>query len=267
MAANEEQFAPEEPLSEPEQGATADSQPEVAADEAATLDTSAESAAPERPKLKLAQDESATPSPDAVATEPEQAELIGADAATAAAPDSPVAVPTAPSGATRKHPVHGLGLTTINRCLAVVVLFIICLTAFEVWSSVGMTQLPAIPPLVMVDTWEEPEYQLPPLAELLKAFEARDIIVNPDLAPVAEEEEVTMVRRKTSAGWTKYVRENLDLIGLTGGEAIVMDNKQGEMLFLRLGQEVVIQEQKLKLESIGGEQIELFDGKDRVTVK
>jgi len=213
--------------------------------------------------LKLAQpDEPAEPVDGAT---PES--LIGTGSAEVMEPPDTTGEPAAPSTSTRKQLPRKFGLMTVNRCLAVAVLIIICLAGFEVWSNARTIQVPDAPPAILIPDADDSDFNIPSLEALLKSFEAKPILGNPDDIDKGEDPRDKTPRPKPPAGAIKYARENLDLIGMSDGEAIIVDKKADKMFFLRVGGEMEVMSQKLTLEQIGVGKVQFTDGKESVTVE
>ena len=201
-------------------------------------------------------------------------DLIGASPAAAAVaeePDEADKDETGTMAAAAKPMSHHFGIGTLNKLLAVAVLAIIGVAAFQVVSSVQAMQVPPAPPADLIEWGEEPEEDLPPLEELLKSFETRPILRGPEQV-VQQQQPVNQPQQKPQLpAAVKHVKEHFDLIGLStrngGREAIVLDRKEGKMHFVRVGQDVSLKGQALNVVSIGADSVVLTDGEQKVTVK
>ena len=112
--------------------------------------------------------------------------------------------------------------------------------------------------------------RVPALANLLDSFAARPIVRNLD-QPVTDTT-VQVVRTRTQVPDWKVRAQKLDLIGLSGTvsgetEAIVADNENGRMHFLKVGQEMVVGENSLKLVRIATDHVAFEKDGDEITVK
>lgn len=242
-----------------------DEQAETIAVAAAPVELSeppAEALVADSPALKLAEPE--LPMQEAaVSAAVEREELIGVQVAAATA-EAHVPPPSSPVA--QKQVDRRFGLTTLNRCLAVAVLVVICFAGFEVWSSVLSIQAAPPPPRGGVVLAPESDYDLPPIAEILKAWESHPIIHNVEQVDQVIVD-VKPPDRGKQHGWMKFAQDSLDLIGMSDGEAIIVDKSKGKMFFLKVGGELEFRQQKLKLERIDADQVVLTDGKDKLMVK
>lgn len=172
----------------------------------------------------------------------------------------------APITVARKQNGAKLGLATVNRCLAAAVLIIVCFAGWEVYSSADAIQGSrpvAIGSVVFDDT---PDHDLPPISDILKAWETRPIMYNPEVSsPQPGPDPTPPCTRKT--GWVAFAEQNYDMIGSSGREAIVVDKESGKMFFLVVGDELEVKEYKITIAEISAEKVVLTDGKDKATVK
>ena len=164
-------------------------------------------------------------------------------------------------GHKRKPPVFGIG--TANKVLAVAVLAIICLAAFEIRANVMGMQFPTPPLAAMLPPDETGNVDLPSMAEIEKRFEARPLF------QVAEEGTTTNTAPLPTQ--LSEVAENLRLKGTSSGtagvELIFSDRKDGTMYFVQVGQKIIFRGKELTLEKNEADSAVFTDGKNRVTVK
>jgi len=253
MADKEEHVTPDEqPLDSPQEGSgSAESEPEAG---------QADRSKAGKP-LRVKRSKAPAPAADGVGP----ADLIGDESG--AGPGDPPPTATAPATLSvgrreRRRP----GVTILNRALTAAIVVIVCFAAFEVWSSVGVLELPAprATPAPETNGTGAP-YELPAMEELLKWFEERAMVLDPNL--VEESEPPVVIKQQQAARWMKKVRESFDLIGISEGEAIVVNRETGELLFLKVGHTMTVEGQALTVEKIDAEQLYLTDGTQRVPVK
>ena len=158
---------------------------------------------------------------------------------------------------------------TVNRCLAALVVVILCFAGYQIWANVHAMQMPAPGAVEEILLDYEEEVDLPPLEQLLSAWRSSPILGQPR----ARETNGAGARSQPEprVPWKEYVSENWDLIGLSShegrAEAIVFDRLESKMHFVSVGQKVTMKDRELELEEIGGEQIVLTDGTEKITLK
>ena len=113
----------------------------------------------------------------------------------------------------------------------------------------------------MVD--QAPEDELPPLSDVLNKFAESEFIGEPDKVEV-ETETVNVIK---ATPIEDYVKKNLNLIGLSGDEAIISDGKTGKMHFLKLGDTMKINDVDVKVGEITSEYVELSDGDKKIRIE
>lgn len=77
----------------------------------------------------------------------------------------------------------------------------------------------------------------------------------------------------TNVDWVVYMKENVNMIGLSGGpatsslEAILFDKKVQKMHVVKFGQKLTVEQREITVESIIGEEVVLSDGKVKMTLR
>ena len=172
-----------------------------------------------------------------------------------------------PGVAEKKRPGRELGIGTLNKCLVAIVLIMLGFTGFEIWANIQAAGREAVQKS-FGDQWigeDRSQVELPPVAALLKSFEDRPIL--------REDTEIRVVPPEPREKGGDYARENLNLIGLSfvaggGGkrEAIIVDNRDNAMSFVRVGDKILAGEIVLELKEIHDDHVVLSDDNVEVII-
>lgn len=256
-------------------------------------------AAPAAPsKLKIAEPAptvaASDAEPAAPAVEPE-AEPVAAAAASSAPPlgaesaDGAVgAVTMASGGPLRKSEHRSVGLGVVNWGLAAAIFLMICLTGHAMWGSIrdamvqesggpgghettGPAENGAVPPVDAGITDSSELYDIEDV--VTKYVNTRIIMVEAERAtPTNTPPGPQPPPSVPQEPWEQYARKNFKLLGISriSGdevEGIISDESIPKMLYLQVGHEVKVQKVKVAVARVGGDGIELTDGKKTVTIK
>jgi len=194
----------------------------------------------------------------------------------------PAVIAAAPASSGRGPGSRNTGIRTVNRCLAAIVFIMVCLAGFEIWANIRSPEDEKPPgqygPLAQIGEGES-EGRVPSLESLLRSFAERDIFQIPDVKVIQVDDQRL---KQKPPDWVEYTQAHFNLIGFSSPrgsaiagppdaegkrEAIIVDKKENKMHFLRTGQELSIEEQKLKLKEILKDSVVFTDGKQTVTVK
>jgi len=171
-------------------------------------------------------------------------------------------------------PPTGRGIVVLNRLLAAAAALFLLLAGFETYLNV-----PANATIYAAESIDiGPRSGTSPdvsLSDSLDMFARRRIF------GLAERPVVTPGSTNTIIliGWRAYARDNLTLMGMSdvklmqdGGdqtvrEAIVMDNKEKKMHFLRVGSTLVLAEQEVTVSNVDETTIELKKGDEVLIIE
>ena len=161
----------------------------------------------------------------------------------------------------------GFGISTVNKCLAAVVLIMIGFAVYEIWASIQIPQKDA-PEITDVPApgWMDSaaDQSTIPIEDVLKAFKEKSIIGMKELAqPVAPGPK----KPPPATSLELYAKENLNLIGLSDDEAIVVDKKIDKMYFLKVGDKIKIDDRDLSLVEITSEQVTVTVGDREIRIE
>ncbi len=199
--------------------------------------------------------------------------VAGAVADGGAAGAGPAIAPEA-TAITSGIPPAGRGLVVLNRALGAAAAIFLLLAGYETYLN-----MPANATVYPDELLEIGDYagdvQPASLSDTLDMFAKRRVfgqverpVINPGPTNV-----VNLI------GWRAYARENLALLGTsdvkrmqdgaeqTVREAIVMDNKEKKMLFLRAGATLVLVEQEVDVASVEDSTIELRKGEEVLKIE
>ncbi len=164
-------------------------------------------------------------------------------------------------GATGDSPVS---LKVINRILVLVALVAIGFSAYEIYGN--MPKEGSVFAETELDlTTEDQTALVASLSDTLDMFHTTRITgIPPNPRPVPKDEFGEILE-----GWRAYVRDNFKMLALskvmkagTGAngeivdEAIVMDTKLKKMLFLQVGQDIMITDKKVRVDKISEKTVE-----------
>lgn len=214
---------------------------------------------PEEKLLRVIQKGDAAPSDPGVAASGGGAGAIAAIAPEAIAPGIPSA---------------GRGLVVLNRVLGAVAALFLLLAGYETY--LNMPANATVYPDESLEIGERAgEVPSVSLSDTLDMFARRRVFGGVD-RPVVTPGNTNLV---SLIGWRAYARDNLSLLGTsdvtrkqdgaeqTVREAIVMDNKEKKMLFLRAGSTVVLAEQEVDVGSVEEAAIELRKGEEILKIE
>ena len=218
-----------------------------------------------KPKLKLAGKQSAasgeseSPADAAAASEDTPRDETAGEARSSAA-----AIAAGPVVAGGAIPGANFGLSTANRCLAAVVLIMVGFAVYEIWASIQMPSYAGavtseLPDAVWINT--EPVLDPVPIDDILKAFED-PIIGRKEVAEIKDG-----AKPQPKSPIDIYIKEHLNLIGLSSGEAIIVDNKIEKMHFKRVGDKITINGTEVEVVEITAEYVTVADGDRQIRVE
>ena len=165
----------------------------------------------------------------------------------------------------RKRAPTAFGVNTVNKLLAAAVVIILCLAAFEIWSSVMAMQLPVPPAPLSEKSLQEGDVDVPNLAALLQT------IANPLVLKGQEEFSVQQAPTNTPTVALSETRDNLIWLGTSpgrgGDEYILSDRKDNRLFLVKAGQKFLFRGKELTLSQVGADSLVFSDGKDQVTVR
>jgi len=267
MEQTEEQLSPEEKLLKVIQGGE-ESEEESAApgagDAPSAEGTAADGAgAAAAPRLKLADSEDAETPGD---TEPGVEDTAPPAAEQEEAPEgADELIGTAPLVAGKRKPPSKAGMRTVNKCLLAVVIVLLALSCWEIWSGVSARAdtLPIGPEAV--DFGPAGRFALVPVEALLEEFATRSMW---DMGEEKGKKPVVIVQ----TGPAPVADGALKLIGLSAApgsdvEAIIFDNMQAVMNFVTVGQKFLFNDRELQVEEILSDRVVLLDGEKRLTLQ
>lgn len=171
-------------------------------------------------------------------------------------------------------PPAGRGLVLLNRVLAAAAVLFLLLAGYETYLNMpaNATVYPAQPLEIGGNTDDAPAVSLSDTLDMI----ARRRIFGRIEPPVVTPDSPSIV---TPIGWRAYARENLALMGMSdvkrmqdGGEqivreAIVMDNKEKKMHFLRAGSTLVLAGKTVTVDSVEEAAIELRMGEEVLKIE
>jgi hypothetical protein len=186
-----------------------------------------------------------------------------------AAASKPGFIEAGPAVGRKPAKVPALGISTVNRCLAAVVLIMIGFAAYEIWASIQVSQkaprdvvdAPPIPLLNPVQQQSDISFQ-----EVLKAFRDKNVIgakPESEIPPVQGDQPPQPIVTSMEI----YVRDNLKVIGLSDDEAIVVDRKPNKMYFLKAGEKVSINDQEVDIVAVTEESVKIKQGDREIEIK
>lgn len=154
----------------------------------------------------------------------------------------------------------------INKIMAIIVIVMIGLTVYEIWMNIKRSRYKTdntenVLVASLID--QDPEDELPSLGEVLNKFADSEFIGVPEKI----EAPGTKPAKPAPTPIEDYVKKNLNLIGLSGEEAIVSDGKTGGMHFLKLGDTMRINDVDVKVNGISSEYVELSDGDKKIRIE
>lgn len=165
---------------------------------------------------------------------------------------------------TARRSVVNIGF--VNKILAIIVIVMVGLAVYEIWKNIKRSAYKTdstdnVLVATLVD--QAPEDELPPLGEVLTKFAESEFVGKPDKVEV----KTVDPKKPEPTPIETYVKENLNLIGLSGDEAIISDGKTGKMHFLKLGDTMIINDVEVKVSEVSSEYVELSDGDKKVRIK
>jgi hypothetical protein len=188
---------------------------------------------------------------------------------TSAAPTAVIADGDATDNSTvivKSGKVSWISIGFINKILAIIVLLMIGFAVYEIWynitysayksENVDDTLAPGL-----VD--QAPEDELPPLDEVLTKFAEDPFVGKPEKVKAAPEK----VKKVEKTPLEVYVKKNLNLIGLSGDEAIISDAKTDKMHYLKVGGTMNINDIDVSVVGITSEYVELGDGDKKIRIE
>jgi hypothetical protein len=202
------------------------------------------------PRLKLA-DPIPSGGEDAISPESPESPAAGQEDS-----ETTVAVAAIPEDAVKRKrfsPTYGINVA--NKVLAIAILVVLLLTGFQIWSQVRASQVVIVPEQIEVEQ-RLVDAALPDLKKLIDEFSRRALF------EVIEKVELGPVR-----GGPEAPARGLKLLGLSKNdegvqEAILMD-KDGNMKFLREGDELESNGTQLRVLRIESDSIVFVDDWDR----
>ncbi|MDA0989698.1 MAG: hypothetical protein O3A51_02985, partial [Verrucomicrobia bacterium] len=237
---------------------------------------------PDRAKLKVATPERSVAKPTAVPAPAVVAKAVApataATAETLAAKPSPARkkkkakkisgpAAAAPVIVKRRPAPTSFGVGAVNLILGVVVVVFLALTGYEIYANMraDAAERTAVPVnLAPVDPLGAAQTTLPPLDDILRAFEVRPIFESiPEPQKPGPQAPIRV----------PYPEQNCRLLGISeigdSGEfeAIIMDNQQNKMHFLKVGDSLPAEGESYTVESIQSDRVIFYDGQRRSQVE
>lgn len=182
--------------------------------------------------------------------------------------------PAAPRPAPHKRKqTSELGVSTVNKCLVVLVVVMLVFTALEILANVqtsdhARADTPAIAtrPVSRPEAEEPRAPVVPSIDALVQSFEGRSLFGLPTAVDTGPQ--------PTGPMSGPDPRKSLSLIGLSvtksaageEREAIVVDTEDNKMHFLKVGDALVVGNRELKLERIHSDRIDFRDGKYKIEI-
>jgi len=287
MASSEEQLSPEEKLLKviqgkgDDEGDSQDTAAGVKAEQSATVKEPESADGPEEAVEPAAVAEKAEPAAEEETTEadtvapPAEAEPEG-EGQDKEAVEPAALIGTAPPAVQGKRGSRQMGIRTVNKCLAAVVVILILFAVLEIWANIQSAPevAPALPGEAPPLDLETPgsETDLPDIKKVLQQWTENPIVGIRDEAGPAPTPGPSPAPAKPVA---TYAEEHLNLIGLSvfteagaaQREAIVVDGEAEKMLFLKKGDTFSTGDWELEVLDIQSDSVKLTDGKEELIVK
>lgn len=211
-----------------------------------------------------------------LAKAPAKAEQIDADTSPENAADAvePAKEPVAPEGGVaafaKKQKGEGSGVTTINRMLAAGILILLGLSGIEVFRVVRGNG--AVRRLVEL---EMPEAKGSPVSamEVQQVYGSDIFWRSSDAGGSGGSQTTTQTITVNATPWADYMKQNVKLMGISmrsnkpDSEAILMDNTDKRMYFVRLGGSFSVQGVDVRLDDLENERARFSDGKNSIELK
>ena len=285
-----EELSPEEKLLKVIQGGDqkdgeaegSDAQPAVDSAEPATEAVPAPAASEDKPKLKLAEEPGTSEPQEEPAEEPaEDAVEDGGKGAgkKAKKPRKGKKKPAAASAAggaaaasdvgKRMPSEAGTGIRVANRCLIALIVVLLCLCAFEIWSGALATTEAHVPDGVTAPATDRPDFVLPDVTLLQKAFEKKPIW------DVGEEEIPPGPKPDPKPPPGPQIEKILKLIGTSAPPgappesvtAVILDNRDGKMHFVKIGEKLPFNGHQFGVKNVALDHVVLVEDEIEVTIR
>jgi len=248
------------PPPQPPPSRTAVESPPSAPPKAVKMPAQAEPPAREEPKVNEAAKEKEPEKPR------EEAKSGGKSRRRSRArPAPPVAAVGKPAAGRPGGPIR-----TANRILALIILILLGLCGFQIWSGAAAGEITPPPPEAPAFEDGAGEFELPAIAALQGAFREKQIWdfgtpAGPGPGPGPEPPPPPQPE----------IEKVLRLIGLSAPPgapaeqivAVVLDSRDGKMYFVKIGEKLPFNGREFDVETVSSDQVVLADGSEKIRIR